>query len=105
MSADETGEKRAYIRWSVGSKVVVVLRERPIDCRLKDISAGGAGVDVEMPEAIGENASLKISQACSIGSRIVRVTAKGSGLEFLIDDALKQEFTEYIIHGIDPSDW
>ncbi len=105
MNTEDNAERRAYIRWSVGAPVVVVLRSGSIDCRLKDISAGGAAVDIELPEAIGEPASLKISPTLSIASRIARVMRYGSGLEFLIDDALKREFTEYIINGIDPSDW
>ena len=105
MNADDNEERRAYIRWSVGSAVVVVLRDRLTKCRLKDISAGGAAVDVQLPEAIGEKTSLKTSQTRSIVSRIVSVTPHGSGLQFLIDEALKHDFTEYIINGINPSDW
>jgi len=105
MGANDNPERRAYMRWLVGAPVVVDLRSGSLDCRLKDISAGGAALGIEVPEAIGKAATLKISQTLSIASRIARVTRYGSGLEFLIDEAQKQTFTEYIINGIDPSDW
>lgn len=105
MSEQDNEERRAYMRWSVGSPVAVVVDADRVDCRLKDISAGGAGVDVELPDELGTQLSLQLSEARSVDARLVRVTARGSGLEFLVDDAIKAEFTEYIINGIDPADW
>ena len=89
----------------MGSPVIITLANGPIDCLLKDISAGGAAVDIEVPVPVGELVTLNLSTTRSIDARIVRVNQRGSGLEFLVDDDVKQELTEYIINGLDPADW
>ena len=98
-------ERRAHMRWSVGTPAVVVFQGRRTPCLLRDISAVGAAVSIGVEAQTGEAADLVVSPACTIPAEIVRVSQQESGLEFKIDERRMHEFDQYIIGGINPSDW
>ena len=98
-------ERRARMRWSVGTPVIVVINGKHAHCLLKDISASGAAVNVGVGTNQGDPAVLLVSKGCSIPSEIVRISANNSGLEFKIAQARMNELDQHIMSGIDPSDW
>ena len=98
-------DRRAHMRWSVGTPVVVVVDGKRTSCLLKDISAGGAAINIGVAATTGKPATLMVSTACSIPSEIVRVDPEESGLEFKVAEKRMSEFDQYIIGGISPADW
>ena len=101
---DQTN-RRAHMRWSVGTPAIVVIDGRRASCLLRDISASGAAINIGVGAKRGDPATLLVSKGCSIPSEIVRVSIHNSGLEFKIEKARMNELDQYIISGINPSDW
>ena len=101
----DKSDRRAHMRWSVGTPVVIVIDGQRSSCLLKDISAGGAAINIGVPASTGDTATLMVSKACSIPSEIVRIDPQESGLEFKVEEQQMSEFDQYIIGGISPGDW
>jgi hypothetical protein len=99
-------ERRAHVRWrtsEVNARLHLGGRTEP--CRLKDISAGGAGLYPDFVAAIGEQTVLELSPRCSLPGQVVRVGRDAIGIKFAIEPALKARIEELIGLGLGPSDW
>jgi hypothetical protein len=99
-------ERRAHVRWrtpEVNARVHLDGRSEP--CRLKDISAGGAGLYADFAATVGQHAVLELSPRCSLPGRVVRVARDAIGIRFAIEPALMARIEELIGLGLGPSDW
>ena len=98
-------ERRVYMRWSVGVPVRVEAGGKIVKCELDNISGSGACARGRVRVSKGEEVVLHVSETRSIAATAVRVTPSEIGMEFLIDDHRKEQFIEYISHGLAPHLW
>ena len=100
-----TAERRVYMRWNIGAPAALVLPDKTVECLVRDISAGGAGVRADLTPRLGSEVGLAVSRSLHIPSLVARTTADVIGLDFLIDEAEKDRFVQFILNGLRPHEW
>jgi hypothetical protein len=105
-AAPDVAERRAHVRWSTPN-VNATLRQgdRVLPCRLKDISAGGAGLYPDFIVELGQEVELVLSPRCTLPGQIIRTGRDAIGISFEIPEALERRIDELIGLGLGPSDW
>jgi hypothetical protein len=105
-AAPDAAERRAHVRWRTPN-VNATLRQgdRVLPCRLKDISAGGAGLYPDFTVELGQQVELELSPRCTLPGRIIRNGRDAIGIKFDIPVALERRIDELIGLGLGPTDW
>jgi len=105
-AAPDLAERRAHVRWSTPNiNATLHHGDRVLPCRLKDISAGGAGLYPDFPVELGQQVALVLSPRCTLPGRIIRVARDAIGIRFDIPAALERRIDELIGLGLGPTDW
>ncbi len=99
-------ERRAHVRWNSGGvKATIRIGETDLPCRLRDISAGGAGLYPDFSTRAGTMAVLIVSERVSLPGKIIRVGYDAVAMKFEIPVELERRIDELIQQGLGPSDW
>jgi len=99
-------ERRAHVRWRTPEvNARLHLGDATIPCRMKDISAGGAGLYPDFKAAVGAPAVLEVSPRLSLPGYVVRIARDAIGIRFQIEPALERRIEELIGLGLGPQDW
>ena len=105
-AAPDVAERRAHVRWRTPNVNATLHHgDRVLPCRLKDISAGGAGLYPDFPVELGQQVELALSPRCTLPGRVIRVARDGIGVKFEIPEALERRIDELIRLGLGPIDW
>jgi len=104
--APDVAERRAHVRWRTPNVNATLHQgERVLPCRLKDISAGGAGLYPDFAVAVGQQVELVLSPRCSLPGQVIRAGRDAIGIKFDIPVALERRIDELIGLGLGPTDW
>ena len=99
-------ERRAHVRFNTPDhNARLLLGDQILACRMKDISAGGAGLYPDFPASVGQPAALAVSPRLTLPGHVVRVGRDAIAIRFEIDAALEQRIEHLIQQGFGPSDW
>lgn len=98
-------ERRICMRWSIGIPVRVEVDGKIVNCELDNISASGACARGRLSLSKGDDLILHVSESRSIAATAIRVRPSEIGMEFVIDEREKEQFIEYISHGLPPNQW
>ena len=99
-------ERRAHVRFSTpDSNARLLIGELIVDCRMKDISAGGAGLYPDFTATVGQPAALAVSPRLTLPGHIVRVGRDAIAIRFEIKASLERRIDELIQQGFGPADW
>jgi hypothetical protein len=99
-------EKRAHMRWS-GSPHVVLVRVGGVAHAgaIRDISAGGAAMRLDVPVTIGVALVVEINADVRLEGVVVRRFPGGAAVRWAIPAAFAQHIDQAIQFGLGPAEW
>ncbi len=83
----EAGERRQYERMTVDMMVQICWAGHARECRMHDVSLGGASLDARMELPAGSPVELLIPGVAPIQARIARLSNDATHLQFRLDEA------------------
>ena len=92
-------EERRYRRYPAPLEASLLVDGARWDCRIRDISIAGAGLDPALPAVLGRHAELHcpdLDFALSLPGRVVNVAAERTCFAFDLDDAVARHLTVFL---------
>jgi PilZ domain len=97
-------EERRHRRYPAPLEARLLVDGDHWNCRIRDISVAGAGLDPAIPAVLGRQAELHSPHfdfATPLPGRVINVAGERTCLEFDLDEAAARELTIFLASTVD----
>jgi hypothetical protein len=100
--ASSLGDRRLYRRYPTGLAAELLIAEETLECRIIDISLGGAAVELDPgrdlpPSSAAYLRSPEIAAGFPMPVTIMRLTDQRANLAFSADEEAEHQLTMYLL--------
>jgi PilZ domain len=102
--APSEAEERRHRRYPAPLEARLLVEGAPWNCRIRDISVAGAGLEPALPAVLGRRAELHSPHfdfAAPLSGKVVNVAQERTCLEFDLDEAATRALTIFLAASVD----